>query len=402
MAHGILTGFRAWPAWARVAAIYLAARIATTAMLILAASLAGPGSRHGAHATPLDLMMGWDAQWYWLIAVEGYPAELPRDETGLVATNQWAFMPLYPMLARLLSSFSGDYRVTAVAVSVVAGYLASLVLHRLLRRRVDDAAATWAVAFFAAGPLAALFQMGYAEALFLLWLFLALDVLVRRRFAWLYLLIPLMGFTRPGVLAFSLLLALYGIQRWRDRRRDPLPVGHVVHIVATGLWAAVVGFSWQVLAGVVTGDAEAYLETELSWRRTWLDGDDGGFVPFEGFVQAAGIWFPYWGVPVWFGLVALVVLVASFAALLLFDPHVRRLGIEIRLWSASYVLYLLAVFFPQSSIFRLLLPLAPLAGALALVPARPWRIGVLVAGLAGQWLWIHQMLVLGNAFYQVP
>ena len=33
--------------------------------------------------------------------------------------------------------------------------------------------------------------------------FLALLALVRRRFGWLYLLIPLMGFTRPGVLAFA-------------------------------------------------------------------------------------------------------------------------------------------------------------------------------------------------------
>ena len=37
-----------------------------------------------------------------------------------------------------------------------------------------------------------------------------------------------------------------------------------------------------------------------------------------------------------------------------------------RLWSASYLVYLLLVFFPQSSIFRLLVPLSPLWGAFAL------------------------------------
>ena len=45
-----------------------------------------------------------------------------------------------------------------------------------------------------------------------------------------------------------------------------------------------------------------------------------------------------------------------------------------RLWAASYALYLLAVFFPQSSVFRLLMPMAPLAGrARAAVARRPAR-----------------------------
>src|SRR5690606_27329631 len=106
--------------------------------------------------------------------------------------------------------------------------------------------------------------------------------------AWLYVLIPLMGYTRPGVLAFSLFLALFGVWRWFSRRREALAAVEVVHIVALGLLAAVVGFSWQYIAGVVTGEPDAYLETELSWRRAWT-GESGGFVPFDGFVRASAI-----------------------------------------------------------------------------------------------------------------
>ena len=80
-------------------------------------------------------------------------------------------------------------------------------------------------------------------------------VVQRREYGWLYALIPLMGFTRPGVLAFALFLGLYGIWRWVRRRREPLPMREIVHIVALGLLAVVVGFSWQVIAGVVTGRA---------------------------------------------------------------------------------------------------------------------------------------------------
>ena len=52
-------------------------------------------------------------------------------------------------------------------------------------------------------------------------------------------------------------------------------------------------------------------------------------------------------------------------------------------------LYLLAVFFPQSSTFRLLVPMFPALGAFA-VPRSPWyRVGIVLLFIAGQWGWIH-------------
>ena len=86
----------------------------------------------------------------------------------------------------------------------------------------------------------------------------------------------------------ALLLGVYGLWRWRHRATDPLPARQIVHIVSLGALAVAVGFSWQVIAGIATDDPSAYLHTELSWRRGWT-GDDGGFVPFEGFVQASVI-----------------------------------------------------------------------------------------------------------------
>jgi hypothetical protein len=390
---------RQLPVAARIAVIYLLSRAVTTGFLLLATQAAIPGSRFGENPTLGSFVMGWDAEWYSFIAGFGYPSELPRDDAGQVGTNQWAFMPLYPLLAKVIGF--GSYEVGALLVSLVAGYLATLVLFHLLRGRIGDPAAMWAAVFFASGPLAAVFQIGYAESLFLLWLFCGLWCVQRRRYGWLYLLIPLMGYTRPGVLAFSLFLALYGIWRWFRRSRDPLPAREIVHIVALGLLAAAVGFSWQLIAGVVTGDPTGYLETELSWRRSWT-GESGGFVPFDGFVQAAAIWFRLWGLPEAWGYVALALGVAAVAAALLFAPPVRRLGAEVRLWSASYLIYLLAVFFPQSSIFRLLVPLSPLFGALAVPRSTPWRVGVLAACLLGQWWWIYNMFALASTYYQIP
>jgi len=80
--------------------------------------------------------------------------------------------------------------------------------------------------------------------------------------------------------------------------------------------------------------------------------------------------------------------VVGFSAAL-FTPPFRRLGVDLRFWLVSYALYLLAVFFPQSSTFRLLMPLFPALGAVAQV--RSWfvRVPILTLFVAGQVAWIH-------------
>ncbi|MFS0852587.1 hypothetical protein [Microbacterium sp. 179-I 3D4 NHS] len=405
MADLALTAARRWagiPLAARIAVVYLIARVITTGFLLAAASLSTSLSRFGAGAGLVDFVVGWDAQWYWLIAEQGYPTELPLGPSGEVRENPWAFMPVFAYAAKALGVVFGSWGMGALLLSVVAGYLACLALHRLLRDRIGGSAAMWAVVFFATGPLAALFQVGYAETLFLLLLFLALDAVARRRYARLYLLIPVMAFTRPGILAFALFLGLHGIARWRGRRTEPLRRSEVVHILALGALATVAGFSWQVIAGIATGEAGAYLATELAWRRPWIGGGAGGFVPFEGWIQASGFWFTQWGMPSAWGPVALVLLVALAALALLALPAVKALGADLRLWTASYLVYLLAVFFPQSSTFRLLLPVSPLWGAAAVPRSRTWRLVVLAGCLALQWVWIHAMYTLGNTYWQVP
>ena len=149
---------RSLPPALTIALIYLAARAVTFGFLILAAALSAEGTRFGAGASVQDLVVGWDAQWYWFLAVNGYPADLPLTDAGAVAENQWAFMPIYAYLAAAIAPLVGGWwGVAAVLISLAAGYGATYVLYRMLRGRIGGSAAIWASAFFAAGPLAALF-----------------------------------------------------------------------------------------------------------------------------------------------------------------------------------------------------------------------------------------------------
>ncbi|MBS1673104.1 MAG: hypothetical protein JSS74_03975 [Actinobacteria bacterium] len=394
------------PRWVGILAIYTVSRVITTALFVFATTLSATtfGSRFAGDPSLASYVTGWDGQWYWLIGVSGYPTTLPLGPDGHITQNAWAFLPVYPWLSRAIGEPLQNWGAGALIVSLVAGYLCCLVLFRMMRPRIGRMAAVWTVVFFSAGPLGALFQVGYAEVLNLLFLLLALDGLQRRRYVRLYPLIVLMGFTRPGVLAFSLMLGLMLVLRIVRRRQDPLASREITHYLALGALSVAVGFAWQVIAGIATGVPNAYLETELSWRGFWmpLDGKVPVFSPFEGWLTAAPYWARVMGLPSWVGPVALAVLVLLFAAILLFGPGVRRLGPEIRLYSASYALYLLAVFFPQSSTLRLMFPLAPLWGGVGW--RRSWwlRGAVLLACIALQWVWIANVYGSADNFWRVP
>lgn len=385
----------------RIGAIYVASRLVTTAFLLVAGALSPTGSRFGPLAGIPTYVLAWDAQYYQRIAAEGYPVVLPLTDAGEVAHNAWAFMPLFPWLAAAVGAPLGSWGAGAVVIALVAGYACCLVLRRMLIPAVGESAALWAVVFFASAPLGAMFQVAYPETLFLLLIMLGIIGLQRRRYGWLYAIIPAMAFLRPGVLAVALALGLFGVSRWLSRTREPLRRHEPAHIAVLAALAAALGLSWPVIAARVTGRWDAYLETELSWRRLWV-GDTGGFAPFEGWFQAGRYWFREWGLDPAGAVVAIIAGIAVVTAILLVEPHVRRLGPEVRLWGASYLMYLFAVFLPQSSLFRLLLPLTPFWGAIAQPRSPGWRIGVLVACLVGQGWWIWNVYGMGNEFWHIP
>jgi hypothetical protein len=383
--------WRVLPWWGKVTAIFVASRIVTTVILASFAAAQPVSYRTTASPDYFTFAALWDGQWYWLISQSGYPSTLPLTDTGQVAENAWAFLPGYPALMSVLTLGNTlPFPVIAPLVSTVFALGAALLFYLLMARVLPGSAAMFAVVLFCTAPLSPILQVAYAESMHLFLLFGALLLLVTRRYLLLIPVAAAMALTRPSGLAFALLLLLHLIWRIAKRKRDPLDARSFASIVAVGLTTALAGVAWPIVAWAVTGSLTAYTDTELVWRRSYIG--DQELLPFTPWFQGAEWWLEHAGMPegvaFWVGAAAVVLLVAGFAAFLL-SPWARRLGVDIRLWMLSYALYLLAVFFPQSSTFRLLVPLAPGLGALAVPENRVWRWSLVAAGIAGQVAWLY-------------
>jgi hypothetical protein len=368
--------------WIVVIAVFAASRVFTTTLLLTLFFAASAGDWHfvSTREDPsfFTFLGSWDASYYRRIAEQGYPTVVPTDGAGNVVQNDWAFLPLFPWIARGLMFVTGlGFYPAAVIVATAFGAAATLVLYRVVASRVGQTSGLWAALLFSFGPLSFVLQVAYAESLFFFLMFSALWAMMSRRYWWMIPLGVAAAFTKPGELALPFALAVVFVVRlvqWR-RARIPFPWRERVAMVVAGVVTSAAGFAWPLIASAVTGFPDAYVRTELSW---WT-----GFVGRVEFVPLSP-WFLFtWRYAGVIGVLLVVVVVGGFAWVLS-RPSVRVLGLEIVVFSASYALYLFAVFLPQQSLFRLLMPLAPLAGAPGLAHNRKARMIALICGIALQ------------------
>jgi hypothetical protein len=231
----------------------------------------------------------------------------------------------------------------------------------------------------------------YAEPLSLLLLAAALLLVIRRQYLWAIPVVVLLCLSRPVGVPFAATLGLLLLHRlWvrfgMDRFRNAPPGAgqregtHSTRDLAglavlTGVGGAM-ALAWPAAAWAATGDIQAYTKTETVWR-----GHD--LVPFKPWFDTGISLFG----PV-LGVLAPFIYVALFAAML-FLPPVRQIGVELRLWCACYMAYLVVFLHPQTSTFRMLLPLFPLAlGAALASRSRAYRGTVVLMFVLLQIVWI--------------
>ena len=385
---------RAWvglPVWLQLAIIYVGSRIVTTVIMLAFASRQEATWQTPEHPGFFEFSNIWDAVWYKRIVEGGYPSELPIGEQGNVTENAWAFMPVFPLIVRVLATVSTlPIDVVMVIVSMLAGLGTTFAYHRLLRHFVGERTAMFAVVLLVLGPISPLFQVGYAEALHFWMLMLLLNLLVERRWMEMLPVVVIASLTRPTGLAWAFALLLVIIWRYRRSRSgtEPFPVDEQRKAWIAAVASGVAGLLWLLICAIATGRLTGYLDTEMAWRNHYTGGEHT--FPFTPWFWAGDFWFGAWG-PV------IVVLIVVFMALWLRSPMLDRFGMEIRLWGIAYFAYVFAVFYPQSSVFRILFPLFPAFAPVAVPQSPLYRVGTSILAVAAQVLWITWMwFVIGH------
>jgi hypothetical protein len=194
----------------------------------------------------------FDALWFLRVATVGY-----IDGDGSAA-----FFPLYPLLIRIISPLVGGHPLAAALLISHAAFLGALVVFYLLTEsEYDEATARRAVLYLALFPSAFFFLAPYSESLFLLIAVSSLAAARRGRWALAGVAGALASATRSVGVLLPLPLAVEAIQRWRERRENPIGplLWSAVAVLGTALYLL---FWWRK-----SGDWLAPLHQQATWQR---------------------------------------------------------------------------------------------------------------------------------------
>ena len=226
---------------ARILAVYLASRLILLGVVL---------DVFGLHQAITRLSGIWDGAYYLQIAAHGYPTVLTHHQSSVVA-----FFPLYPLLVRVVApAVGGNWAVSAIVVSFVAGAAACVAVGGLARARAGTQAGERAGWLFALAPGAAFLSPAYAEGLAIALCAVALLMLDRRR----WLVAGLVGGLATA--ASALALPIVGAALWAAWRAGPRRA-----------WIAPVLCSWGFISYCL------YLWAHVGTPFGWFDAERWGW-----------------------------------------------------------------------------------------------------------------------------
>ena len=366
----------AW--WLPVLGIYTASRFVSFLFFLCVAAIQEDNYWTKAQPGYFDFLNIWDAEWYERIYSGGYPRELPQNLDGSVQQNNWAFYPAFPFLIRGIHLITFvEWKFLAPIVATIIGFFFILMVYKIIRLTQHQSVSLWATLLVSISMASPILQVGYAESLSLFLFAASLYCYLTKRWIWLTTSLLFLSVTRPGLIAFALFFTGMLVYRFfAEKEISWIDFGFAA-------LSSLLGIAWLLIAWAVTGRADAYLKTELAWRAGYTDGSS--FIPFSGWLESGRF-----HIGDGFGQVVAVALMLIFVAAM-FLPSVKELGVELRIWVGAYLIYLFAVFFPQSSTPRILFPAFPLLLALGIGTRRFGWLGkgiIVALSLAGQVGWL--------------
>lgn len=213
-----------------------------------------------AHPSPLLSVWGhWDTKWYLKIAEHGY---LGADRFGLV------FFPLFPLVSRIVGSFTGgDLYVAGLLVNNIAVITSLWYLYVFCKERWGRDVALRAAKYLIIFPTS-FYLSGYlTESLFVMLSIMTFYYAYKRQWVIAGPLAGLLAISRPvGVLVIVPLLLLYLQEHWdRPVRQRVKELMHLAWIpLAFGAFIVLqwkLSSEWFVIAKF----------EELGWHRHFVD-----------------------------------------------------------------------------------------------------------------------------------
>jgi hypothetical protein len=247
------------PVWPRVLALALLGLAWRFAVFLLS-------GRDGGLTGFIDAHCVWDCDWYSSIIRGGYQLEIGTP--GQPERANWAFFPLYPLLAGTLVYGLG---LTPPLAGFTLSNLLTVVTAVLAKPLLGSERAYWFfVATLMIGPFSVLFSSLYTESLFILLTLLALLALRRGKYLAAGGWMALLSATRvTGVLMVFGLAAQVVVDhrkaggRWRDlltRLRDT-DLLLAIFLAPLGL------FAYMAFLRLHLGDALAFSHIQRGWGR---------------------------------------------------------------------------------------------------------------------------------------
>ncbi len=267
------------PTWRTVLVAFLVTRGGLLCAGLLGSRLLSPGLNvqsgnlvyHQPAPPWLDIWVRWDAEWYLLIAADGYDvgrqlAHLPGNLSALDASG---FFPLYPLAIRAISGLGLSPVAAALLIANLALLGALGLLHALVRLDFGQRVAARTVWLILCFPTSLFLSAAYAESL-MLCLALAALTMARHRRPWLAgLFAGLCALSRPA--GFLIVLPLLGeLIPQDDPPAGTPPTGGLRQRL--GLITATLGPTIVALAGfafhcrAVTGEPLAFILRQEKWR----------------------------------------------------------------------------------------------------------------------------------------